>query len=419
MDEFFSFHPDGSLKWKCTDIEGPFASSVFSLDGHIVAINKNGLVYVLNPQDGRTVAPPLELPGQSPEITYNISSFPGLWEGMIISSDEIAGEAFNALMGYQFKITNTPAVNPVNGRIYIVGTVQSDASSDTPSTLQGRFYGLDFIPDRNNYQGKLRLAFQTKMGPGSGASPAVSPDGSHIYTLDGLGTLYAFNKEGEKIWTLRINGAPASPAIGPDGMIYSVGGSRLHAVKDLGDSGTILWHKDFSDTLIKRLYNFLPSSIENCPCQKITLAVRCNSVVSVSKNHLYLTLAVGCEIMSEEVNRPLFLPARCFLVVLSPPNTKRSQAIINSIIELPDTTEGIITLDNDGRVFCTHASIASSIAYSMCRKMGFPFRKPIGGVSVLGPENPQDLIYYRLKWALDLITTSFDGNIFNSHFTIF
>lgn len=45
-DEFFGFKPDGNEKWSYSGIEGPIMSATITLEGVIVGINKEGLVYV-------------------------------------------------------------------------------------------------------------------------------------------------------------------------------------------------------------------------------------------------------------------------------------------------------------------------------------------------------------------------------------
>ncbi|MEW5803595.1 MAG: PQQ-binding-like beta-propeller repeat protein [bacterium] len=388
-DEFFSFHPDGSLKWRHSGLDGPFASTVFTLDGHIVGINRRGIIYVFDPKDGRLATPPLELPDQPPGDRYRLAAPSGLWQGMVSTGNNglSTSEIFNCLMGYQFKVTNTPVVNPANGRIYILGNIKP---SERSNTVQGKFYGIDFIPGSGDSPGGLRLAFQTRISPGSGASPAVSSDGSHIYVLDGAGTLFAFNKEGGKAWRLHIGIMPASPTVGSDGTIYCVSRSTLYAVKDSGNSGSTAWKMDFTDTALKRLPDSPPSWVEDITYRRdVKPTVRCNSVVSASKNYLYLTLSSGYELMPEKNEIPVFFTMESLLLVIAPPRTaenQQSEAVITSIIELPDTSEGIIALDKDGTVFCSHASIATSNAYYSSQKIGFEFRKPIGGITVLGPE---------------------------------
>ena len=405
-DEFFSFHPNGKLKWKCSGIDGPFASTAFSLDGHIIGINRKGIIYVFDPRNGQLATHPLELPDQSPGDHYKISTPPGLWEEGMVSNggDGISiNEIFNCMMGYQFKVTNTPVVNPANGRIYIIGNIKT---ADRSNTVQGRFYGIDFTPAIGNTPAGLRLAFQKRISPGSGASPAISPDGSHIYVLDGAGILNAFSRDGEKVWRLHIGVMPTSPTIGPDGTIYCSSESTLYAVKDSGGSGSTLWEMDFTQTCTERLPDSPPSWVEeNFYQREVKPTVKCNSAVSVSKNYLYLAVSVGYElrsVKSDQTSTPSsgdvlieknksrsFFPVETLLLVMAPPvsaENSKIEPMISSIVELPDTSEGIITLDKSGAVFCSHASVSSSIAYYNSKKMGFDYPKPVGGVTMLSPE---------------------------------
>jgi hypothetical protein len=403
-DEFFAFHPDGNLKWECSEVEGPFASAAFSLDGYIICIGTNGWVYVLDPHDGHLVVPPLELPGQSPGNSYKVLTPPGLWKGMV--SDEVhltCSDIFNGLMGYEFKITNTPAVNPVNGRIYIAGTIRGPAFSD----IQGRFYGIDFIPATSSAPAKLQMAFQTEMGPGSGSSPSISPDGSHLYVLDNKGTIYAFDKEGNKVWTLPIKSSPASPTIGQDGTIYGTNRDQIYAITDKGNSGQIQWQLDLNNTVVGSLLGSLPfvSHDENST-QRIKSSMQCNSVVSTSKNHLYFAVALGYElVLQEDTNFSYLYPLKNLLVVLNLSDKQQSSPpIINSVVEIPDTSESVVSLDKNGTAFCAHGSVSSSIAYSVAQKMGLNPKKPVGGISVLAPSDPKDIVRSQIKMIRDFIS---------------
>jgi outer membrane protein assembly factor BamB len=393
MDEFFGFHADGTLKWRCVDIKGPFGSSVFSREGYIIAINKDGLVYALDPRDGKMAAAPLELPGDLPPAgSRELSPPAGLWKGML--ADKIISGLFNGFYGHQYKIVNTPAVNPANGRIYIPGTIKRPQSlALNSSAVEGVFYGIDLIHSCPGMPLELTLAFQTRMSADSGSSPAVSPDGSHIYVLGGAGNLHAFDKDGNNVWSLLADSLPASPAIGPDGTIYCLASSHLYAVEDRENRGVILWKMNLTDPLLATLPDAPPAGFEKFDHRKITPVVKCNSVVSVSRNHLYLTAAAGYEVRLKDHVLPAFFPIKSFLVAVSPPDRQcnRSQPDICSMVELPDVCGGIITLDSDGTIYCPYASIASSIAYGISQEMDLGLRKPTGGVTALGPVDPQNL----------------------------
>lgn len=413
-DEFFSFHPDGTLKWKCSGLDGPFASTVISQDGYIISINRDGLIYVFDPETGRQAAQPLELPGQSPGEDYKIFPPPGLWKEMVHEMENLTiSDIYNAYTGHQFKITKAPAVNPKNTRIYVAGSAKS---SGHYSSVKGRLYGLDFFPGTDNSAGQMVPAFEKIIEKPSGTSPCISPDGKHIYLIDKKGTFYTFNEDGQEIWRLFLDIIPSSPAIGPNGTIYVAGGSTLIAVNDLGSEGAILWEIDFNEIIIEIILNNLSGLneydlqewIEKIRKQDYEPALITNSKISASKNYLYLTFALGYEMTISGNDSKFFVPVTNFLLTLKPSaSIIRPYAVISSFVPLPDTAEGVLTLGKDGTVYCTHASIGSSVADFISKQMGFTSRqKPIGGISVLGPKNSSDLICSQIECTHDSLNTA-------------
>jgi len=413
-DEFFSFHPDGTLKWKCSGLEGPFASTLISQDGYIISINRDGQIYVFDPETGEPTAQPFKLPGQSPGKDYKIFSPPGLWEGMVHEMKNLTiSDIYNAHTGHQFKITKAPAMNPRNGRIYIAGTAKS---SGYYSSVKGRLYGIDFLPGTNNSAGQLLLAFEKIIDKPSGTSPSISPDGKHIYLIDKEGTFYTFNEDGQEIWRLSLDVPPSSPAIGPNGTIYVAGGSKLIAINDLGSEGAILWEIDFYEIIIGNILNNLTRInlpmlneydldkwIEIIKKQDYEPALITNSIISASKNYLYLSFALGYEMTIAGNDSNFFVPVKNFLLTLKPSGSIiRPYVVISSFVPLPDTTEGVLTLGKDGVVYCTHASIKSSVADYILKQIGFnSMQKPIGGISVLGPKQATDLICSQIGCTYD------------------
>lgn len=401
-DEFFAFRANGIAKWKTTGVEGPFASAAFSPEGYVIAIGGYGKVYAIDPKDGHLAADPLDLPGLPPNANV-ITAPSSLWKCpycdgnpgtvMVESGESLTvNDIFNGLFGYKFKITNTPAVHPRNGKIYIVGTIKSSV----PPFALGKFYVIDFIPEEHGHPGSLQLIAEKGIGPGSGASPVISSDGGHIYAPDGSGILHTFDVNGNEIWSLKVGVHPSSPGTGPDGTIYTVDGSSLYAIKDLGTSGIKLWQTDLFPKIRERLAVTLPGNA----------VVRCNSVVSASKNLLYLTVASGYEKLFLGQTKPVFFPMESLLVVMKPPSSVSvpgtaidPENIIEACLVLPDTTESVIALDKNGKVMVVHASINSSIAYSIAKSFNLPSLKPVGGITVLEPIRiPGDL---DSNWCVD------------------
>ncbi len=73
-----------------------------------------------------------------------------------------------------------------------------------------------------------------------------------------------------------------------------------------------------------------------------------------------------------------------FLIVLTPP-IDGTVPVIESIIEIPDTTETVIALDRDGTVFCAQSSVATSIAYATYQYLGTVFQSKGYDIRQLGP----------------------------------
>lgn len=427
-DEFFSFRPNGSLKWKLSNLEGPFPSAAITLDGSIMVINKDGQVFVFHPDDGQLMALPIELFGQSPGLSYALPSPPGLWEDMVKETNQLTiNDLYNIYKGTKFKITKTPAINPINGKIFVVGTTKAENFGGS----QGKLYGLDFMPSTENTKARLSLAFEKDLEANPASCPAISPDGLHVYLLDSSGLLSAFDLYGNEVWQISLEHNPTSVTIGHDGVIYTTGQSLLYAIKDLGSSGALLWEMDFNDLISQTIpesfpplpswlggilpewENQIPSWLQNIPVwldelrewakgipdQEIKPAFQNNSLVSASRNHLYLTLALGSELEIPGSKEKFFFPLKNFLLTLSPAESiLKPIPILNSMKELADTSDSILTLDSNGSVYCTHASVGSSIAYGISKKMGWPyFPKPIGGVTVFEPKNSTQLLSAQVK----------------------
>lgn len=107
---------------------------------------------------------------------------------------------------------------------------------------------------------KKELLWSYKTGSGIETSPAIAPDGT-IYTGSHDGYFYAFEKSGNLKWKVKLSepsydarwntskAMMASPAIARDGTIYAYGASNhLHALKPDGSEKwrfPIIWHNDF------------------------------------------------------------------------------------------------------------------------------------------------------------------------------
>ena len=381
-DEFYAFYPDGSPKWVVNfgdiPITGTFGSAAFTVDGYVGGITTNGEVVILNRDDGSLAAPILSLPGGAGLPAPPTPS--GLWKNMI--DPAVIDNLYASFFGYEFEVTNTPAVNPVNNRIYIA------AAGPTP--MQGLFYGIDFAP------GSLTIGFQAPMGPGSGTSPAIPSDGSRVYVADGIGNLYAFdayktgiyNTPAEE-WKFNVGQTAASPSISPEGIIYVLGNGMVKAIVDQGGFATLDWENDFQLIANELLPQIGPLS----PLAKA------DSIISVTPNNLYVVANLGYEIFVPYPKK-FFIPKKTVMLVLNP-----ADGSVEAQLELRDTCDGVVTMGSDGSIYIPHGSTARSIAYYAINHLLPPPLKvqaPIGGISALEPVSFLDLVKSGIYWVQEL-----------------
>jgi len=107
----------------------------------------------------------------------------------------------------------------------------------------GRVYAIDI-------NGNLRWTHTTDGFVYS--SPAVSADGNSIYACSSDGAFYALGRDGSELWSFRTTGPGvvggaifASPAIGPDGTVYTGGFNEPNLYALDPDDGSVKWVCNF------------------------------------------------------------------------------------------------------------------------------------------------------------------------------
>ena len=90
-----------------------------------------------------------------------------------------------------------------------------------------------------------RVRWRTSLDAGSYAS-SLSADGSRLYLNDYTSGLVCLDaRTGEPVWSLLSGGGDGTPALGPDGSIYTVTSPEwvcdLNRVRDCGDSALVVW----------------------------------------------------------------------------------------------------------------------------------------------------------------------------------
>lgn len=357
-EELFAFYPNGVLKWSIPISDTVYTTAI-TVNGYLVAITKDGQVMALNRDNG-----------------------------------SLAAEILDLNPGPAYKVINTPAIHPVTNRIYIV-TGGSEAT-------YGYFYGIDFV------QGSLGIAFETKIGSNSLTSPTISHNGSHIYVADRDKLLYAFNTDGSLAWSHPLVGqCHGSVTVGPpsleapNGVIYFLENTWVTAIADLGGSPKVLWDTKDEFALLADKY------LSDLGYPKV---VRASSIISAATNYLYIAVDLGYSFPYRGEN--YFIPHLTLVCTMGLYGT-----IIGEPVEVRDVCEGMLSLTNDGSIYVTHGSLASSIAYQLNKVLPPKLRvpKPLSGITALRPASSLSLAKNRIdsgkKNGKDALSFIKDGEV--------
>jgi outer membrane protein assembly factor BamB len=370
QSRLWAVNPDGSTRWS-HPVPGPFATAILIGDNSVGGITLNGHVLLFDRNTGLPNANPLVLEGTPPVPP------PGLlkaWEGLVDpeTTDSIVG----SLLGYGTLVANTPAVHP-NGRLVII------------VTGDGFIHGIHIEP------GDIHLVYKINTGEQSGTSPVISPDGQHVYFCDGDGELYCYNPyTGQRRWRITLGKSFASPSIDERGVVYVAGGPAVYAVRD----GVVLWKND----LQKLARKLVPASFVKG--QRINSRAQPVTAVSVTPRHLLLQVDFG---------HPLPLPSGG--AITSPRWTgivildRQSGKLVGEPVRLRDTGGAVVTINADGRIYCAHGGVTTTLAYQLMNPYLPRFRHfpaPTGGISALRPRQPlahmKEQLNQTAGWLLDL-----------------
>lgn len=362
-DQFWAFQPDGRLKWKAEmaemGVEGPFVSGIL-LHDLVGGISVNGQVVLLDRATGKLGPPVLDLPGGPSPDGPSIPDW--IWEG--IMDPETKARTNELLMGHRYEVTNTPAVHPETGRIYLLAGGRSLEA--------GAFYGIDLV------DGELQIAFEVPLGPGTGTSPAISHDGRRVFAFEGDGSLIALDANtGALLYQREVGGVPASPSTAPDGSVYLLARERL--VKVDGASGDVVWERTypaFAAEHLPELSDWWPFVVSGKPVAAI------DSVVTITENVIWTSLVLGWEI--DVFGNELIHQRRTFLVALDP-----ETGDILASYPIPDTSEGGISVGPNGELYldilAVQASIAAGAPYLWLMPEAMETPKARGGIVAFRP----------------------------------
>ena len=379
-NQFWAFHPDGKVKWVTElpglGIQGGFVTGMF-VDGYVGGVSIDGKVMLLHRSSGELAMPVLDLPGADGPLGPPIPD--PLWKNLV--DPAIRDQVWEVLRGHRYEITNTPAVHPRTGRIYVIGAGADES--------EGHFYGIDVVDDR------LKLAFVTKVPAGSGTSPGISPGGERLYAM-AKGQLFAIDAEsGEKLWSKDVNGQDASPSVGPDDTVYVLGGQRLVAVQ--GASGEIKWGRDYNDFVAQQLpelWTRFGLLEQGEPVGFI------DSVASVTPDLMWTSVLGGYSM--NLFGRKFTHAAKTWLIAIKP----QDGSLIASY-PLPDTSEGGITIGPMGELYLDMlAAIASTSHYAgyqwiLPGEVQMP--EPVGGLVAFEQADLKQHCLAGVSWAQRLL----------------
>lgn len=233
LNQLWSFTPEGEKRWvvnfKDHRIDGLFITPVFHPNGWIGGVSSDGKVAFFHRDSGKLAAPVLTLPVSQGKPSADLP--PGIWQGGLIA-EVFHQPLWDILYGRNMAVTNTPAIHNTSGRLFITSAAENPED--------GVLFGIDIADS------KIKIAFATPMGGGSGTSPAISPDGKLVYAIDDHGVMIAVDSEsGDVKWSASDTMGQASPSIGPDGTVYSFNGEQGTIVAIDGKTGAIKWRRDY------------------------------------------------------------------------------------------------------------------------------------------------------------------------------
>jgi outer membrane protein assembly factor BamB len=381
-NQFWAFRPDGRVKWvsdvRELGVEGPFVSSIF-VGGFVGGISVNGQVLLLDPATGALAVPVLELPGGASPEGPPIPDW--VWAGGLIDL-RTRDRVLEILMGHRYEVSNTPAVHPRTGRIYVIAAGRS--------VEEGLFYGIDLA------DGQLHIAFETLVEPGSGTSPAISADGERVYAFGGGGEVMGFDaRTGVVIFDKELGGTPASPSVGPDGAVYILARTRL--VKIDGRSGETLWSRRYDEFAAEKLPPvswMWPMVTTGVPGAYL------DSVVTITPKLIWTSLLLGYEL--DILGREVVSASRTYLVGIDP-----ASGDLVSHQPIPDTSEGGISVGKHGELYLDILAVQSSLAAGAPYRWLLPHSLWVepsrAGLVAFAPASQRDQLARGIAWVAELL----------------
>lgn len=397
-NQLHAFRPNGDVKWVVplpalrdgdwrASKELPInalTTAVFTPRGHVLGVTNMGDVVVFSRETGALVNVPKRLPGLAPAPTKHKLARSMFGDGLV--DPEIREWTWQLLMGGRMRSTNTPAIDLARGRVFVAATAK------TPG--RGALYALDLdehdpvngtgewrdglTSDFERPEVEIRLAFTTEMGPGSGSSPALSPESDRVYVSDETGLFYGIDaRTGQIRFQVRTKAAAAAAAVAANGDVIALQGEGSALVCILR-RGLIRWQSDLSELTAAAL----PESRWLGP--PVALA---NGNPTVVGDAVLVPVAYG---YATQRGRRIPWPVRSALVAVDLATGKA----LRNVVDLADDSTGITAVLPDGTILSSlGAGITSAVSplSGLARLLlpkGLALLEPVGGLQVSRPVAP-------------------------------
>ncbi len=416
-NQLWVFTPDSSnpadvtLKWVISlppsTWNGGAQYAVFFLNDLVGVFTLPGSVMLFHKEDGTPAAPALEIPGEVSTLDdaaaeHNLEILVDSMAQSGLIDPEVVSRLVGLDTGTKWVLTETPAVHPETGDIFITGLGELTPTGAGTSAL--------YVVRLNTARNRLELVHQSPLGAGSRASaPGILPDGSRVIVIGDDSTIHAFDAYTyATLWTVEQPEARATsaPTIGVDGTIFYNGVDDLAA---FDPDGHELWRRDFNDLAVAWLDPMFPyrdpNNLNWDPIFTNERFAIMMHVFSASAQHLWVAPVMGYgvdENPRDDHEDLIPTPEISVLIPLDPATGE----IDGSITSLPEVADGHIVLDNDGSIFVTHMGALSAMFYYGLSDMMPAMMKvdaPIGGITALEPGQYKAEVVQGIDWSLQQI----------------
>ncbi|MBL1079223.1 PQQ-binding-like beta-propeller repeat protein [Nocardia sp. 2] len=217
----YSFNALGQPRWR-TPVAGVPVSVQFTGDGNVLSVTQFGQVDVLSRQTGHREVSTVQLLGEPDFLKFPNLARPADGTGL---EDCATG-------GPLCSVANVSAVDGDSGRFFVTVWQPGQRAASVEAL---RYDGKEI---HREWSAEL-------LNGGSGASPALSADGSTVYVGDNENRLLALDTaDGRTKWVQDL-GFPVRGGISiSDGLLIPSGDEgHLLALRDQGDSAEIVWER--------------------------------------------------------------------------------------------------------------------------------------------------------------------------------